>query len=315
MSGYGDIAAYAGSDMSLSEPGKPAEMAEGLRASANLFSILGSDARARPRFPCPTKRCPATSGSSSSATATGRIASGATPASSDAWSASTGRPYEIVGVLPATFSDWRHLGSVDVFRPLVLDDKERRDRSSTQIRLVGRRSATVSRAAGRTPSSPAFGRRLAHDFPAANAESAWTTVPIDDSFLGKDAQPILAMLVGLSGFVVLIACSNLANLLLARTMARSREFAVRSALGASRSQMLRPLVAESLLLAFAGGVLAVYVALWTYDWFAVVSAGDNGVGVDVHASTGTSSPGRSPRASSRHSPSAWPPRSSPCAST
>jgi predicted permease len=127
-----------------------------------------------------------------------------------------------------------------------------------------------------------FGRRLARDFPAANAESTWRTVAIDDSFIDKDAQPILGMLVGLSGFVVLIACSNLANLLLARTMGRAREFAVRSALGASRSRVLRPLVVESLLLAFAGGMCAVLVALWTFDWFAVVSAqpGGNGVGVD-----------------------------------
>ena len=87
------------------------------------------------------------------------------------------------------------------------------------------------------------------------------------------------MLVGLSSFVLLIACSNLANLLLARTMARAREFAVRSALGASRSQMLRPLLVESLLLAFAGGFCAILVAMWTFDWIAVASADDNGAGV------------------------------------
>jgi predicted permease len=105
--------------------------------------------------------------------------------------------------------------------------------------------------------------------------------PIDDSFIGEGGQSILGMLVGLSGFVVLIACSNLANLLLARTMTRAREFAVRSALGASRAQMLRPLFVESLLLAFAGGICALFVALWTFDWFAVVSAGSNGLGVDM----------------------------------
>jgi predicted permease len=89
------------------------------------------------------------------------------------------------------------------------------------------------------------------------------------------------MLVALSGFVVLIACSNLANLLLARTIARARELAVRGALGASRARLLRPLVAESLLLAFAGGICALVVAKWTFDRLAVMSADDNGVGVDL----------------------------------
>src|SRR4030095_2857964 len=95
----------------------------------------------------------------------------------------------------------------------------------------------------------------------------------------KDAQNIVVMLIGLSGFVLLIACSNLANLLLARTMARAREFAVRSALGASHSQMLRPLFVESLMLALAGGACAILVAMWAFDWIAVASAGENGVGV------------------------------------
>ena len=82
---------------------------------------------------------------------------------------------------------------------------------------------------------PRVRRAPRHGYPDANAESTWRSVPLDSSVI--DGPAALSMLVGLSGFVVLIACSNLANLLLARTMGRAREFAVRSALGASRTQV------------------------------------------------------------------------------
>jgi predicted permease len=90
---------------------------------------------------------------------------------------------------------------------------------------------------------------------------------------------MLAMLIGLSGFVLLIGCSNLANLLLARTMSRAREFAVRSAIGASRMQLLKPLMAESLVLALAGGGCAVLVAQWITEWLSSRSIGESGEGI------------------------------------
>jgi putative ABC transport system permease protein len=189
-----------------------------------------------------------------------------------------GEPHEIVGVLPWNFSDWRHLSWADAYRPLAFSEKESRDRSATNIRLVGRRSTTPTEGEAFIAG---FGSRLAREHPAAHAETTWRTVPIADSFIDKEGPPLLQMLVGLSGFVVLIACSNLANLLLARTMTRAREFALRAALGASRVQMLRPLIAEALLLAAAGGFCALVVAQWTFEWLSVVSRGDSGVGVTL----------------------------------
>ena len=277
MNGYGEIAAYGVSDMSLSEPGKPAEVAEGLRISANLFTTLGT----KPLLGRGFRADEEILGNHHVLVISHRY-----------WQDHFGsdglilgrtirldsEPYEIVGVLPPDFSDWRHLYGVDFFRPLGFDEKEIHDRNSTQLRLVGLRSSTLSRAQGQAFIAR-FGRRLAAEFPAANAESTWLSIPIDDTFLPRYGRDVMIMLIGLSGFVLLIACSNLANLLLARTMAQAREFAVRSALGASRFQMLRPLFVESLLLAFAGGLCAILVAMWTFDWIEVASAGDNGVGV------------------------------------
>jgi predicted permease len=277
MNGYGEIAAYGFSDISLSEPGKPAQTASGLRTSANLFSILG----AKPELGRSFRPDEQVLGNHRVLIISHRYWQDRFGGDSDIVGHEVrvdGEPYQVVGVLPATFSDWRHLGWVDVFRPLALDDKESRERNAAWVRLVGRRSRALTRAQAEGFVTN-FGRRLAADFPAANAGTIWRALPIEDTFLPKDGQAMIGMMVGLSGFVLLIACSNLANLLLARTMARAREFAVRSALGASRSQMLRPLLVESLLLAFVGGVCAILVAMWTFDWLEVVSAGDNGVGV------------------------------------
>lgn len=274
MRGYGQIAAYTLSDTSLSEPGQPAEMASGLRITPNFFSTLaiqpqlGRDFQPREALP----------GNDRVVVISQRYWLNRFGGSADIIGRTIradGEPHEIVGVLPASFNDWRHLGWVDLFRPLALDPQQSIDRSSTTLRLIGRRSDGLTRTEANGFITN-FGARLATDFPEVNAGSTWRTVPLSEAVEGKSARTMLGMLIGLSGFVLLIACSNLANLLLARTMARAREFAVRSALGASRMQLLRPLIAESLLLATAGGICAILVAQWGADWLADRSTGDNG---------------------------------------
>jgi putative ABC transport system permease protein len=274
MRGYGEIAAYAPGDASLSERGQPADMANALRVTANFFSLLqippqlGRDFRADEDRP----------GDDRVVIISPRLWQNRFGWSPDVIGRTIrvdGEPHEIIGVLPAAFNDWRHLGWVDLFRPLALDQQKSADRQSTILRLIGRRSNNLSRteADGFLAN---FGARLAADFPEVNAGSTWRTIPLENTVQGKTAARMMWMLIGLSGFVLLIACSNLANLLLARTMARAREFAVRAALGASRLQLLRPLIAESLLLALAGGVCALLVAQWGVDWLAARSTGDNG---------------------------------------
>jgi putative ABC transport system permease protein len=274
---FGDIGGYMFGDTSLSEPGQPAEMVRALRVSANLLSVLrvrperGRDFLPREDVPgndrvvIISQRC-WKNRFGSRHDIIGRVVR------------VDGEPHEIVGVLPAWFNDWRHLGPYDFFRPLALDQQKATDRRSTIVRAIGRRSSNLSHAeaAGFIAN---FGQRLAADFPEVNAGTNWQPVLLSGTALPSNVLLLLATLVGLSGFVLLIACSNLANLLLARTMARAREFAVRSALGASRWQLLRPLIAESLLLALAGGACAILVAQWATDWLSSKTVGDNGEGV------------------------------------
>jgi predicted permease len=108
-----------------------------------------------------------------------------------------------------------------------------------------------------------------------NANSTWRAEPLPDSATGPTGRAILSMVLGLSGCVLLIACANLASLLLARAIDRTREFAVRTALGASRLQLVRTLAFEAFLLAGMGGLAALAVATWTMGWLRslIVSGG------------------------------------------
>src|SRR6202035_4298614 len=107
-----------------------------------------------------------------------------------------GEPHEIVGVLSATFNDWRHLGWVDLFRPLGLDKEKSSDRHATILRLIGRRSATLTRAEA-TGFIANFGARLAADFPEANAGSTWRTVGLNETVAGQNGARTMPMLIGL----------------------------------------------------------------------------------------------------------------------
>lgn len=279
MGAYGQVAAYGNAAMSLSAPGEPAEMVQGLRASPNLFATLGAGPALGRGFR-PEEGIHGNHRVLVISHRYWRNRFGGDPGVVGRAVRVDGEPYTIVGVLPEDFSDWRHLSFIDLYRPLALDEREMRDRTATWLRVVGRRAPDVSPAQGERVVA-ALGERLAAEHPVANAGSRWRTVGLRQSFLDGQGRAMISMLVGLSGFVLLIACSNLANLLLARTVARAREFGVRAALGASPLQVLRPLVVEALVLAAAGGACAFVVATWTFDWLAKRSAGESGVGVEL----------------------------------
>lgn len=271
---YGEIAAYAAADLSLAQPGQPAELTKAIRISPNFFSTLGVP----PALGRNLRPEESVLGNHRVLLISHRYWQTRFGGSADIIGRTVrvdGETHEIVGVLPESFSDWRVWGWVDLFRPFGFTPEESTDRKSTELHLIGRRSGQLPQA--QTEGIIAsIGRRLATNYPAANAETSWRAVPLNDTIVDGTGKGILSMLVGLSLCVLLIACSNLANLLLARTMSRAREFAMRSALGASRSQLLRPLIAEALMLAFAGGVCSIIVALWATDWLTVRSRTDQG---------------------------------------
>jgi putative ABC transport system permease protein len=174
-----------------------------------------------------------------------------------------GESYTVVGVLP---QDYRFGTQTDVFVPVGLnedgDNMRPRDNHPGIYAVARLRDGVTFNQA--QEEMKAIAARLAEEYPKENAGNGVTLTPLGEYFVG-DVRTYLLMLLAAVGCVLLIACANVANLLLARAASRSREIAVRKAMGASRWRIVRQLLTESLLLALVGGVTGLLLAMWGVD--------------------------------------------------
>ena len=169
-----------------------------------------------------------------------------------------GTSYLIVGVIPPGFTFYGH--DRDVYTPIgQWNDASFRDRRiAVSARAVGRLKPGVTLPRAQADMN-VVARNLADAYPVADKDVSIILVSMKEDIVGN-VQPFLFVLLAAVGFLLLIACANVANLLLARSMGRSREFAVRAALGASYMRVIRQLLTESLLLAGLGGMLGLLLA-------------------------------------------------------
>jgi putative ABC transport system permease protein len=175
-----------------------------------------------------------------------------------------GQPYEVVGVMPASFRFapfWQT--RAEMWVPLDLSPRLH-DRGGSSLRLFGRLRDGVTVTEAQAEMN-AIGARLARAYPETNAGVSLTVRPLLDKVV-SGVRPTLLALLAMVTFVLLIACANVANTLLARAFGRQKEIALRIAIGASRARVIRQLLTESMLLAAAGAIAGLALALLGIQW-------------------------------------------------
>jgi predicted permease len=168
-----------------------------------------------------------------------------------------GQSYTVIGVMPRSFG---YPQASELWTPLAIDPSYAKDRSIRWLRVMARMKPGVSFDQAQTEMKT-IASRLRSEYPNTNKDYDVNLVTLRQLTTG-DVRPALLVLLCSVGIVLLIACANIANLLLSRAVARQREIAIRAALGASRFRMIRQFLTESILLGLLGGALGLLIAYW-----------------------------------------------------
>ena len=186
------------------------------------------------------------------------------------------RPYTVVGVTPPIFQGTQTGVRADLWIPVVMiqqfvsgNENLLQDRSQGWMMSIGRLKPGVARGQAQADLSNLYGQ-IAKEYPDSHRGTTVATLyPLWRAPFGANyyLRTILFLLMAISGVVLLLACANVANLLLVRSVSRRREMAIRLSIGATRWRLVRQLLAESLILAFCGGGIAMFSTLWTAGMF------------------------------------------------
>ncbi len=250
------IAAYTGGGAILSGMGEP-ESIPAPRVSANFFSVLGVDPILGRTFQAGED----TPGTPKVTVLTYGLWQRRFGGNSDVVGQAVtinGDSHTIIGVLPASFQF--AMRNADLFVPYQPTQNQLTRRFLHGTNLIGRLKDGVAPEQAQSELDVIAGR-IEQQFNDSHAGTKARLVPLHEEIVGT-VRPILLVLLAAVGFVLLIACANVASLLLTRSLSRQKEVGIRAALGASRWRVIRQLLTESLLLSLAGGVAGVFIAYW-----------------------------------------------------
>jgi predicted permease len=274
--GFEQLAIAIGGNSNLTGEGDP-ERVGTVRVSSNLLPMLGARAAAGRLF-VPVEDAPGRPLTAVLGYGMWSRRFGADPHTIGRSVTLNGQSYQVVGALPQWFSLPREvlptLGgaeNADFLLPLPLNAVAWRDRNHEDYNIAGKLKPGVSLQQAQAEMDT-ITSRLRRDYPEVyppNGGLTFSIVPLMEQVVGSVRHTLLILLVAV-GLVLLVACANVANLLLARSVARQKEIAVRAAFGAGRGRIIRQSLTESLLLAFGGGMAGFLLAEWSLEWIRVL---------------------------------------------